>query len=71
MFETSRPFKKIEASQKVDAKMDMTGRKIYNLILEKNKYSYTLNIEASKGINIVQILDSHKKAIDNKKITIK
>jgi hypothetical protein len=50
---------------------DITGRKVYSLTLEKNKFNYVFYIETSKGIYLAQVLDSYNKVIDTKKITIK
>ncbi|MBK6331214.1 MAG: T9SS type A sorting domain-containing protein [Bacteroidetes bacterium] len=40
---------------------DIAGRKLFDMNIEQRKYSYTLNIDDSKGIYIVQILNGNKK----------
>jgi len=50
---------------------DITGRKLYYLDIEKNSYSYTLNLDNARGVYIVQVLNNTKKAIHSTKIIIK
>lgn len=50
---------------------EITGRKLYTMNIERNKYACTLNIVNAKGVYIVQVLNDNKSGIDSQKIIIK